>query len=79
MHNLVGVCVGLPQSMEVNAISSRGWLHRSMFVSASVCVGANVGVHYAPSVMPQSEIRLVANNSKTREMTQGRRNRKAEL
>lgn len=29
------------------------------------CVGANVGVHSAPSVIPQSEISPVANNSKT--------------
>lgn len=37
-------------------------------VCAGVCagVGANVGIHHVPSVMPQSEISLVANNSKTR-------------
>lgn len=31
-----------------------------------VRVGVNVGVHNVPSVMAQSEISLIANNSKTR-------------
>lgn len=40
---------------------------------AGVCagVGANVGIHHVPSVMPQSEISLVANNSKTRKWPKG--------
>lgn len=36
-----------------------------------MCVGANVGAHCVPSVLPQSEISLVANNSKTRKLPKG--------
>lgn len=38
----------------------------SACVCVCACAGANAGVHYVPSAMPQSEISLVANNSKTR-------------
>ena len=63
MSHHVVLCFVILRSV---CVSEREIIGVCVCVCVCVCFGANVGVRYVPSVMPQSETSLVANNSKTR-------------